>query len=194
MHSFDLEPTLTGARVTLAPLQAGDRNPLLAAASDGELWKLKVTSPPGPETVDRYVAAALEGRAEGRVIPFKTMVGDQIVGSTRFWKIDRANLKAEIGYSWIAASWQRSFVNTEAKLLMLAHAFESMGLIRVQFQTDELNRASRLAILRLGAVEEGLLRNERIMPDGRRRNSVRYSIIDSEWPAVKARLMARLAA
>lgn len=194
MPAFDLEPTLAGTRVTLAPLQAGDRNALLVASSDGELWKLKVTSPPGPETVDLYIAAALKGRAEGSVIPFKTMVGDEVVGCTRFWKLDPANLKAEIGHTWIARSWQRSFVNTEAKLLMLAHAFETMGLVRVQFQTDELNTRSRAAILRLGAVEEGLLRNERIMPDGRRRNTVRYSIIDSEWPAVKAGLMSRRAA
>jgi RimJ/RimL family protein N-acetyltransferase len=193
LQDIDLEPTLTGARVTLAPLQAADRNALLAASSDGELWKLKVTSPPGPETVDAYIASALRGRDEGSMIPFKTMVGDEIVGCTRFWRIDRVNLKAEIGHTWIAQSWQRSFVNTEAKLLMLGHAFETLGLIRVQFQTDELNRASRTAILRLGAVEEGLLRNERIMPGGRRRNTVCYSIIDSEWPAVRARLMARLA-
>jgi RimJ/RimL family protein N-acetyltransferase len=193
MPAFDLEPTLIGSRVTLAPLQAGDRDALLAASSDGGLWKLKVTSPPGPETVDAYVAAALKGRAEGHMIPFKTMAGDEIVGCTRFWKLDHAHRKAEIGHTWIAASWQRSFVNTEAKLLMLAHAFETMGLIRVQFQTDALNAQSRAAILRLGAVEEGLLRNERIMPDGRRRDSVRYSIIDSEWPAVRANLLSKLA-
>ncbi|RYD87259.1 MAG: N-acetyltransferase, partial [Sphingomonadales bacterium] len=146
------------------------------------------------ETIDDYIARALEGREQGHMLPLVTRVDDAVVGCTRFWKIDRANLKAEIGHSWIAASWQRSFVNSEAKLLMLQHAFDVMGLIRVQFQTDELNAASRTAILRLGAVEEGLLRNERIMPGGRRRNTMRYSIIDSDWPAVKAGLMARLAA
>ena len=193
MESFDPPPTLAGSRVTLAPLRAADRAALLSAASDGELWKLKVTSVPGPHTIDDYIARALEGRDEGHMLPFVTWVGDEVVGCTRFWRIDPANLRAEIGHTWIARSWQRSFVNTEAKLLMLAHGFETMGLIRVQFQTDELNRASRAAILRLGAVEEGLLRNERIMPDGRRRNTMCYSIIDSEWPAVKARLMAKLA-
>jgi RimJ/RimL family protein N-acetyltransferase len=126
------------------------------------------------------------------MIPFAIRTGDEIVGCTRFWKIDPAHRRAEIGHTWIAASWQRSFVNTEAKLLMLRHAFETMGLIRVQFQTDELNRVSRTAILRLGATEEGLLRNERIMPDGRVRNTMCYSIIDSDWPGVRARLLGML--
>lgn len=189
---FDREPTLSGACVTLAPLQAGHRAGILAAAGDGELWNLKVTSVPDAGSVDRYIETAIAGREAGSVIPFATCVSGQVVGSTRFWKIDRDNRKAEIGHTWIAASWQRSVVNTEAKLLMLRHAFEAMGLIRVQFQTDELNERSRAAILRLGATEEGVLRNERIMPDGRRRNSVRFSIIDSEWPSVEQRLMARL--
>jgi N-acetyltransferase len=192
MGDFDLEPTLVGKRVTLAPLCRADRAGLLAAVSDGELWKLKVTSAPSRQTIDDYIDRAIEGRSEGHMIPFATRVGDEIVGCTRFWKVNAANRKAEIGHTWIAASWQRSFVNTEAKLLMLRHAFEVMGLIRVQFQTDELNHRSRTAILRLGAVEEGLLRNERIMPDGRVRNTMRYSIIDSEWPAVKARLSSLL--
>ncbi len=193
MGDFDLEPTLVGRRVTLAPLTAADRSGLLAAVSDGELWKLKVTSAPSPQTIDDYIARAIEGRSEGHMIPFATKTGDEIVGCTRFWKVDPAHRRAEIGHTWIAASWQRSFVNTEAKLLMLQHAFETMGLIRIQLQTDELNRVSRTAILRLGATEEGLLRNERIMPDGRVRNTMCYSIIDSEWPGVKARLLARLA-
>jgi RimJ/RimL family protein N-acetyltransferase len=193
MHDFDMAPTLVGRHISLTPLAARDRDALLSAASDGRLWNLKVTSVPSPQTIDDYIARALRGRDEGHMIPFATRVDDELVGCTRFWKIHRDHLKAEIGHTWIARSWQRSFVNTEAKLLMLAHAFETMGLIRVQFQTDELNHASRAAILRLGAVEEGLLRNERIMPDGRRRNTMRYSIIDTDWPGVRARLMARLA-
>jgi RimJ/RimL family protein N-acetyltransferase len=118
----------------------------------------------------------------------------QVIGSTRFWKIDRVNRKLEIGSTWIAASWQKSFVNTEAKYLMLRHAFEAMACVRVQFTTDEINAKSRAAILRLGAKQEGIVRHERIMPDGRKRNSVRFSIVDDEWPAVKEQLEARLRA
>lgn len=117
---------------------------------------------------------------------------DRVVGSTRFWKIDRVNRKLEIGHTWLAASSQRSSVNTEARYLMLAYAFETPGCIRVQFTTDELNEKSRSAILRLGATQEGIVRHERIMPDGRKRNSVRFSIIDDEWPGVRVRLEAML--
>ncbi|WP_352808508.1 GNAT family protein [Mesorhizobium sp. M0293] len=115
-----------------------------------------------------------------------------ICGSTRFWKIDRADKKLEIGHSWLSSSVQRSGVNTEAKYLLLIHAFEVMGYVRVQFTTDELNHASRAAILRIGAKQEGIVRNERIMPDGRKRNSVRFSIIDSEWPDVKTMLQHKM--
>jgi len=178
----------------LEPMQEHHRGDLVAAAADGELWKMTLTSVPDRASVAAYIDRALLGRAGGHMIPFVTRADGEVVGSTRFWKLDLANRKAEIGHSWIAGSWQRSFVNTEAKLLMLTHAFDTLRLIRIQFQTDELNVASRAAILRLGAVEEGLLRNERIMPDGRIRNTMRYSIIDSDWPAVRARLMAKLAA
>ena len=192
--AIDLEPTLAGDRVLLEPMRARHRNGIVAAASDGQLWKLRVTSVPDAAATASYIDRALQGRSEGHMIPFVTMVDGDIVGSTRFWRLDPANRKAEIGHTWIAASWQRSFVNSEAKLLMLRHAFETMGLIRVEFNTDELNAKSRAAILRLGAVEEGLMRNERIMPDGRIRNTVRFSIVDDDWPEVRARLMARLAA
>jgi RimJ/RimL family protein N-acetyltransferase len=117
----------------------------------------------------------------------------RIVGSTRFWKIDRANRKLEIGHTWLSASAQRSAVNTEAKYLLLCHAFDVMHCVRVQFTTDELNEKSRAAILRIGAKQEGIVRHERIMPDGRKRNSVRFSIIDDEWPEAKAMLEAKLA-
>lgn len=116
-----------------------------------------------------------------------------MLGSTRFWKIDRDNRKLEIGHTWLAASAQGTGINTAMKFAMLEHAFETMDCVRVQFTTDELNTRSRAAILALGAVQEGIVRHERIMPDGRKRNSVRFSIIDSEWPAVKAHLLARLA-
>lgn len=188
-----MKPTLRGERLTLVPLEKQHRDVLLAAAADGNLWDLKVTAVPSAETIDTYIETAVAGREAGTIIPFVTVAGDQIVGSTRFWKLDRVNRNIEIGHTWIGASWQRSFVNTEAKFLMLEYAFEVLDCIRVQFTTDELNERSRRAIVRLGAVEEGIIRNERIMPDGRKRNSVRFSIIDTEWPQVKDQLKARLA-
>jgi N-acetyltransferase len=167
---------------------------LVAASADGELSNLKFTVVPSLSTIDAYIHAALAGRDAGTVMPFVTVlkVSGQVAGSTRFWKIDPINRKLEIGHTWISKSWQRSFVNTEAKLLMLTHAFEVLCCVRVQFTTDELNTASRLAILALGAQQEGIVRHERIMPDGRKRNSARFSIIDDEWPQVKKALAMRL--
>lgn len=186
--------TLTGTTVELQPLQPEHKAALLDAAADGELWNLKVTNVPGPGTVEQYIDTALAGRAAGSVIPFTIVRRDtgQVVGSTRFWKVDRVNRKLEIGHTWLALSTQKSAINTEAKLLLLTYAFEVLDCVRVQFTTDELNEKSRAAILRLGAVQEGIVRHERIMPDGRKRNSVRFSIIDSEWPQVKANLQAKL--
>jgi len=187
------QPTLAGPRILLRPLLASDAAALVDAAADGELWNLPFTVVPSAETVDAYVGNALDGRTAGTVMPFATVVREtgRVIGSTRFWKIDRINRKLEIGSTWISASWQKTFVNTEAKLLMLRHAFEELQCVRVQFTTDEINAKSRAAILRLGAKQEGIVRHERIMPDGRKRNSVRFSIIDDEWPEVKARLEAR---
>lgn len=185
---------LTGARVQLRPLVASDGAALVDAASDGELWDLPFTVVPSAETVGDYLRVALEGRAAGTVMPFviKELESDRIVGSTRFWKIDRQNRKLEIGHTWLSASWQRTFVNTEAKFLMLSFAFDRLACVRVQFTTDEINEKSRSAILRLGATQEGVIRHERIMPGGRKRNSVRYSIIDEEWPGVRRALEKRL--
>jgi RimJ/RimL family protein N-acetyltransferase len=190
------QPSLTGPRILLRPLLASDAAALVAAAADGELWNLPFTVVPSAETVDAYIGHALAGQAAGTVMPFATVLREtgQVIGSTRFWKIDRVHRKLEIGSTWISASWQKSFVNTEAKYLMLRHAFEAMACVRVQFTTDEINAKSRAAILRLGAKQEGIVRHERIMPDGRKRNSVRFSIIDDEWPAVKEQLEARLRA
>lgn len=185
---------LEGPRVRLRPLQAGDAEALLAAAADGSLWQLTTTVVPSPDTVHEWIDTALQGRAAGTMEPFVTVVkdGERVVGSTRMWKIDRLNRRLEIGATWLARAWQRSFVNTEAKYLMLRHAFEQLDCVRVQFTTDESNHASRDAILRLGARYEGLIRHERIMPGGRKRNSLRFSIIDDEWPAVRERLLQRL--
>ena len=185
-------PALIGSRVTLRPMQRRDREGLLHAASDGELWTMRVTSVPNEETVDAWIDRAITGRETGTMLPYVTMVGEEIVGSTRFWKLDQQNRTVEIGHTWIARRWQRSFVNSEAKLLMLAYAFDDLGMNRVQFQTHAQNDRSRAAILRLGAVEEGLLRKERIMPDGHVRDTLVFSIIDDDWPMVRARLEAAL--
>ncbi|TPK74879.1 GNAT family N-acetyltransferase [Mesorhizobium sp. B2-3-3] len=192
IHSRQL--ALVGEIVELKPLQPAHSQGLVCAAADGELWNLKATVVPGPATIDGYVASALTGRQAGTVMPYTIILRGTgaICGSTRFWKIDRTNRKLEIGHTWLSRSVQRSGVNTEAKYLLLAHAFEVMGCVRVQFTTDELNEASRAAILRIGAKQEGIVRNERIMPDGRKRNSVRFSIIDSEWPDVKAMLRQKM--
>ncbi|ALX15373.1 GCN5 family acetyltransferase [Burkholderia cepacia JBK9] len=188
-------PTLTGERVVLRPLDRSDRQALLDAAADGELWNLKVTVVPGAETVDAYIDTALQGCAAGTVMPFVIVdrASGRVIGSTRFWKVDRKNRKLEIGHTWLSESAQRTRANTEAKRLLLAYAFDTLQCVRVQFTTDELNEKSRAAILRLGAKQEGIVRHERIMPDGRKRNSVRFSIIDDEWPEVRARLEAKLA-
>jgi N-acetyltransferase len=190
----DHQPTLNGERVQLRPLQREDRAALLDAAADGELWNLSVTVVPNEATIDRYIDTALAGRDAGTVMPFVVARRDdgRVAGSTRFWKIDRVNRKLEIGHTWLAASTQRTGINTEAKLLLLTHAFEAMRCVRVQFTTDELNEKSRAAILGIGAKQEGIVRHERIMPDGRKRNSVRFSIIDDEWPGVKAMLRSKL--
>ncbi len=185
---------LKGNTVELHPLQAEHAVQLVQAAEDGELWNMKVTVIPGHDTADAYIAKALEGRQAGTVMPFVIVQREtgQIVGSTRFWKIDRSNRKLEIGHTWLSQSVQRSGLNTEMKYLLLSYAFEVMNCVRVQLTTDELNEKSRAAILRIGAKQEGIVRHERIMPDGRKRNSVRFSIIDTEWPEVKAMLLGKM--
>jgi RimJ/RimL family protein N-acetyltransferase len=191
---IDLSKPLAGPRVLLRPLQRQDADALVHAASDGRLWELPFTVVPSADTVAGYIANALDGRDKGTVMPFATVLVEtgEVIGSTRFWKIDPVNRKLEIGSTWIASTWQKSFVNTEAKFIMLRHAFEVLNCVRVQFTTDETNARSRAAILRLGAQQEGVVRHERIMPDGRKRNSVRFSIIDDEWPDVRSRLVERL--
>lgn len=189
-----MKPTLQGTFVTLRPLDAADASALVAAATDGELWTSPFTVVPSAGTIADYIDKALRAQAEGTAMPFAVMLtaSRQIIGSTRFWKIDHANRKLEIGHTWYARAWQRTAANTESKLLLLRHAFEQLHCVRVQFTTDVLNERSRAAILRLGAREEGIIRNERIMPDGRKRTSARYSIIDDEWPEVRTRLERRL--
>ena len=155
---------------------------------------MKFTVIPSGDTVHDYINTALQGREAGTVMPFVTeeLATGEPIGSTRFWKIDTKNRKLEIGHTWLSASWQRTYANTEAKYLMLKYAFEVLDCVRVQFTTDELNEKSRNAILRLGAKQEGIVRHERLMPDGRKRNSIRFSIIDEEWSQVKRLLEQRL--
>jgi len=190
-----IEPvTLEGAAVKLAPLKLEHLSELFAAASDESLWRWTVNIVKTREDMLRYVETAL-GEAERKVsVPFVTIEKstNRIVGSTRFGNIDVGNRKTEIGWTWINPRWQRRAVNTEAKLLMLTHAFETWKCIRVEFKTDVLNEKSRTAILRLGAKQEGILRNHLITNAGRFRDTVYFSIIDSEWQTIKADLNEKL--
>jgi RimJ/RimL family protein N-acetyltransferase len=208
--------TLEGQHVRLEPLSAAHAESLIAAASDGELWNSTVTIVPSRDTMAAYIEAALRGQAEGNELPFviirKTSgevagggaltrpsgkapdISATVVGTTRFYYIKHADRGVSIGYTWLALSAQRTAVNTESKLLLLTHAFEHWQCIRVELVTDLLNQQSRTAILRLGAKQEGILRNHMIMPNGRIRDSVCFSIITEEWPEVKARLADKLGA
>ena len=185
---------LEGDHVRLEPLSAAYEESLIAAAGDGELWNSSFTIVPSRATMADYIASALNAQAQGRELPFVVIQksSGQVVGSTRFYYIEPNDRHVEIGYTWLAVSAQRTAVNTEAKLLLLTHAFEHWRCIRVAFITDVLNQQSRAAILRLGAKQEGVLRNHMVMPDGRYRDSVCFSIIEAEWPEVKARLEAKL--
>jgi N-acetyltransferase len=187
--------TLSTDRLALRPLALDDAAALAEAASDGALWEKKTTTVPQPEGFGAYIEKALELQAAGLALPFATVLrdGDRVVGSTRFMNIDSANHRVEIGTTWIARSWQRSFVNTHAKFLMLRHAFETLGCNAVELRTHRLNDQSRAAIERLGAKLDGILRRHMIMPDGHVRDTAVYSIIRDEWPAVKAGLEARIA-
>lgn len=178
----------------LEPLSWSHETALIEAASDGELWKSRVTIVPDASSMSAYIEAALEGLAQGREQPFAIIrrSSGKVIGSTRFYNILPEDRSAEIGYTWLGVSAQRTAANTEAKLLLLTHAFETMRCIRVTLITDVLNEQSRAAILRLGAKQEGIMRSHMIMPDGRVRDSVLFSIIEGEWPEVKTRLEERL--
>lgn len=185
---------LEGKSVKLAPLKLEHLNELFEAARDESLWRWTTNYIKSREDMLRYVETAL-GEAERRVsLPFVTIEksGGKIVGSTRFGNIEAKHLKCEIGWTWINPNWQRTRVNTEAKFLMLRHAFETWNAARVEFKTDALNEKSRRAIRRLGAKEEGVLRRHLITDRGRFRDTVYFSIIDSEWRTVKADLEAKL--
>lgn len=191
-----IEPvTLSTDRLILRPLSLDDVPALGEAASDGALWEKKTTTVPRPEGFEEYVRKALDLQAAGLALPFATVVkdGNRVIGSTRYMNIDAANHRVEIGTTWIAKSWQRTFVNTHAKFLMLRHAFEDLGCNAVEIRTHSQNDQSRAAIERLGAKLDGILRRHMIMPDGHIRDTAVYSITREEWPEVKARLEQRIA-
>lgn len=167
---------------------------LCEAGLDPELWRWTPMNIDTPDTMRSYIGEALKAQEQGTALPFATIEksSGKAIGSTRFGNMDLLHKRLEIGWTWITPEWQRTPVNTEAKYLMLCHAFESLGCIRVEFKTDSLNERSRVAILRLGAVEEGTFRNHMITYNGRIRNTVYFSIIDTDWPQVKTRLENRL--
>jgi RimJ/RimL family protein N-acetyltransferase len=190
-----LEPvTLEGRSVRLEPLASSHHAGLCEIGLDPELWRLIPYRVSTEDEMRDYIDSALAAQAAGTAIPFATVetVSGRVVGSTRFMNIDTANRRVEIGATWIAKPWQRTAINTEAKYLMLRHAFETLGCIRVELKTDALNQRSRAAILRIGAREEGALRQHMVTWSGRLRDSVYFSILDSEWAGVKAELEAKL--
>ena len=190
MTSHWIQPvTLAGAHVRLEPLGPEHIDGLNAAAADGNLTSLWYTSVPGREGMAAYVQAALDAYAVGKAMAFVVKDADgAIVGSTRYCNIDNDHRRVEIGWTWYAKRVQRTALNTEAKGLLLGHAFENLGAIAVELRTSWFNHPSRTAIARLGAKQDGVLRNHMIMADGTRRDTVVFSIIDSEWPAVKRHL------
>ncbi len=188
-------PTLCGRHVTLAPLRAEHADALGLAAGDGALWELVSTTVPGPDEVRAYVDSALSMQAGGEALPFVVMDGrGDVVGSTRYYRIDRAVPRLTIGYTWYAARAQRTGLNTEAKRLLLTHAFDVLGCEAVAFETSHLNLRSQAAIERLGARRDGILRAHMRHRDGSLRDTYVYSILAREWPSIRAGLDARLEA
>ena len=191
-----LDPiTLEGNGVRLEPLTPAHRDALAAAAADGRLWELWFTSVPKPEEVDRYIVDALDGHRDGHMLPWavRELATGAIVGSTRYHDVVPKIDRVEIGYTWYAARCQRSHVNTACKLLLLGHAFESMGCRVVGFRTDNFNLVSQRAIEALGAKKDGVIRHHHPRRDGTVRDTVIYSILAAEWPDVKRHLATRLA-
>jgi RimJ/RimL family protein N-acetyltransferase len=186
-----IEPvTLKGDHATLEPLDAGHEAGLRAAAADGELWRLWYTSVAPPDQIGDYIARALDMRERLGAMPFavRQNATGEIVGCTRYFNVDAANRRLEIGHTWYSKRAQRTAINTECKLLLLTHAFEVLRCIAVEFRTHWFNHASRVAIERLGAKQDGVLRNHQLLPDGSKRDTVVFSIIDGEWPAVRRHL------
>jgi len=188
--------TLTGSSVRLEPLSLEHHlDPLASIALDPDLWRWTLNVVQTRDDLRRYLEEALREQAEGRSVPFATihLATGRAAGCTRFGNIETRHRRVEIGWTWIGRDYQRTRVNTEAKLLMLEHAFETWGCHRVELKTNVLNQRSRNAMLRIGAKEEGILRKHALNDQGVPRDTVYYSVIDDEWPMVKARLHAMLA-
>ncbi|WP_124950919.1 GNAT family N-acetyltransferase [Sulfuriferula thiophila] len=186
---------LEGNIVRLEPLSLVHRDELCSAIYDGELWNLFVTLVPHPKNIDLFFEQASSHYEAGDGLAFAIIEKstNKVVGSTRYMKANLANKRVEIGFTFLGKSWQKTRINTEAKYLLLSHAFEKLNLNRVEFITDYLNSTSRAAILRLGAKEEGILRSHMVMPNGRIRDSVLYSIVKHEWSGIKQHLETKLA-
>ncbi|MGO4811158.1 GNAT family N-acetyltransferase [Cupriavidus sp. 2MCAB6] len=193
-----IEPiTLRGQHALLEPLRPEHEAEVQAAVADGELWKLWYTSVPAPDQVRAWLDTALQMREQQGAMPFvireiRDGVPGAVVGATRYFNVDGTHRRLEIGHTWHAQRVQRSAVNTECKLMLLTHAFEQLACIAVEFRTHWMNHQSRTAIARLGAKQDGVLRNHQRMPDGSLRDTVVFSIIASEWPTVKRHLQYRL--
>jgi RimJ/RimL family protein N-acetyltransferase len=186
---------LEGHGVRLEPMTSEHIESLATAAADGQLWNLWYTSVPAPDETAAYVATALEGRRLGHMLPWvvREMTTGTVVGSTRYHDIVPTIDRVEIGYTWYAQRWQRSLVNTACKLLLFAHAFDTVGCRVVGLRTDNFNFASQRAIERLGAKKDGVLRHHQARRDGTVRDSVMYSVLAGEWPDVRRHLELRLA-
>lgn len=192
---MNVEPvTLEGKHVRLEPLSLDHHEALSEAGMHEDLWRLNPTPVRTSEEMRAYIEEALQAQERGTMLPFATIekASGLAIGSTRYGNIEMAHRRLEIGWTWITPRWQRTVVNTEAKHLMLRHAFEHLGCMRVEFKTDVLNERSRNAILRLGAKEEGIFRKHMLTTTGRIRDSIFFSIIDTEWPEVKANLERKL--
>ena len=191
-----IEPvTLEGRHVRLEPLSLDHVDALVRVGLDPELWRWTLSRIDSREDLQRYIDTALGLQREGHALPFAIVSrqAGQPVGSTRYGSIDRVNCRVEIGWTWVGRAWQRTAINTESKYLLLRHAFETLGCVRVEFKTDVLNEQSRRALLRIGAKEEGTLRRHLRTDSGRWRDSVYYAIVDDDWPAVKRLLEKKLA-
>jgi len=187
-------PVLRGTHVALEPLSTAHAEGLRDACIDGRLWELWYTNVPQPQDIDAYIDAALAMQVAGKAMAFAVYDAQgAVVGTTRYYDLDPATPRLQIGYTWYASRAQRTGLNTEAKLLLLGHAFETLRCAAVGLQTSWFNHASRTAIARLGAKQEGVTRNHVRHKDGTLRDTVNFSIIDAEWPAVKFNLQARLA-
>lgn len=186
---------LEGRHVALEPLEKEHIEPLAEVGLDPTLWQWTITNVRTLADMRAYVEDALRIRDAGYALPFviRDRASGRAVGSTRYGNIDRINRRVEIGWTWIASHWQRTAINTEAKLLLLEHAFDTLQCIRVELKTDVLNERSRRAIERIGATEEGILRRHAVTATGRIRDTVYYSVIAEEWQAVRTRLEHMLA-